>query len=88
MRIDWAKRLKELEQANARLKKLVADLSLDKAILKEVNRGKLLRRAKRCRAVGRVWPGLELRHGDGEDVGRTALKAYAILGSELCHIRE
>jgi transposase-like protein len=39
MRIDQAKRLKELEQENARLKKLVADLSLDNAILKEVNRG-------------------------------------------------
>jgi len=39
MRIDQAKRLKELEEENARLKKLVADLSLDNAILKEVNRG-------------------------------------------------
>ncbi len=39
MRIDQAKRLKELEQENVRLKKLVADLSLDNAILKEVNRG-------------------------------------------------
>jgi putative transposase len=39
MRIDQAKRLKELEQENIRLKKLVADLSLDNAILKEVNRG-------------------------------------------------
>jgi len=39
MRIDQAKRLKELEQENTRLKKLVADLSLDNAILKEVNRG-------------------------------------------------
>ena len=32
-----AKRLKELEQENLRLKKLVADLSLDNAILKDVN---------------------------------------------------
>jgi len=39
MRVDQAKRLKELEQENARLKKLVAELSLDNAILKEVNRG-------------------------------------------------
>jgi putative transposase len=39
MRGDQAKRLKELEQENIRLKKLVADLSLDNAILKEVNRG-------------------------------------------------
>ena len=39
MRVDQAKRLKELERENVRLKKLVADLSLDNAILKEVNRG-------------------------------------------------
>ena len=39
MRIDQAKRLKELEQENVRLKRLVADLSLDNAILKEANRG-------------------------------------------------
>jgi len=39
MRIDQAKRLKELELENARLKKLVAELSLDNDILKEANRG-------------------------------------------------
>ena len=39
MRVDQAKRLKELEQENARLKRLVADLALDNAILKEANRG-------------------------------------------------
>lgn len=39
MRVDQARRLKELEQENTRLKKLVADLLLDNAILKEVNRG-------------------------------------------------
>jgi len=38
--VHQAKRLKELEKENARLKKLVADLSLDISILKEVNRGK------------------------------------------------
>lgn len=36
MKVDQAKRLKELEAENTRLKKLVADLSLDKMILKEV----------------------------------------------------
>lgn len=35
-----AKRLKELEQENTRLKKIVADLSVDNAILKEVVEGK------------------------------------------------
>lgn len=39
MKIDQAKRLKEMEKENARLKKLVADLFLDNAILKEVSRG-------------------------------------------------
>ena len=39
MGIDQAKRLKELEKENARLKKLVADLSLDISILKEASRG-------------------------------------------------
>jgi putative transposase len=34
------KRLKELEKENIRLKKLVADLSLDNAILKDINLGK------------------------------------------------
>ena len=32
-----ARRLKELEKENARLKKLVADLSLDNALLKDLN---------------------------------------------------
>ena len=37
--LDQARRLKELEKENNRLKKLVADLSLDNAILKEVSSG-------------------------------------------------
>lgn len=37
MKVEQAKRLKELESENSRLKKLVADLSLDKEILKEIN---------------------------------------------------
>jgi len=39
MKIDQAKRYKELEQENVRLKKLVADLSLDNAMLKEISKG-------------------------------------------------
>ncbi len=39
MRVEQAKRLKDLEKENARLKKLVADISLDNAILKEAARG-------------------------------------------------
>ena len=39
LRIDQAKRLKSLEKENARLKKLVAEAELDKAILKEAASG-------------------------------------------------
>jgi len=41
MRINQAKRLKELEKENTRLKRLVADISLDNAILKDVAEGNL-----------------------------------------------
>lgn len=41
LRVDQAKRLKELEKENARLKRLVADLSLDNSILKDVASGNL-----------------------------------------------
>jgi putative transposase len=40
MPVDQVKRLKDLEKENTQLKKLVADLSLDKAILKEALEGK------------------------------------------------
>jgi putative transposase len=39
MKADDAKRLKELERENTRLKKIVADLTLDNDMLKELNRG-------------------------------------------------
>ena len=39
LKMDQAKRLKALEKENGRLKKLVADLSLDNQILKEVSSG-------------------------------------------------
>ena len=39
MRVEQARKLKELEKENVRLKKLVADLSLDNSILKEAARG-------------------------------------------------
>ena len=66
MKVEEAKRLKKLEQENKRLKKLVADLTLDKDILKEALDGKY--RARRsdgkrsntstkrrmCRSVGLV----------------------------------
>jgi len=39
LRVDQAKRLRELEQENTRLKKIVADQALDNLILKEVSKG-------------------------------------------------
>ena len=39
MKIDQAKKYKELERENARLKRLVADLSLDNSMLKEISEG-------------------------------------------------
>ena len=39
LRLDQAKRLKELERENTQLKKLVADQALDNALLKEVASG-------------------------------------------------
>ena len=41
LRVDQARRFKELEKENIRLKRLVADLSLDKAILKDATSGNL-----------------------------------------------
>jgi putative transposase len=39
LKVDQAKRLKELEQENAKLKRLVAELSLDKQVLQDIARG-------------------------------------------------
>lgn len=40
LKVDQAKRLRELEAENARLKRAVAELTVDKLILKEVAEGK------------------------------------------------
>jgi transposase-like protein len=39
LQVDQARRLKELEQENAKLKRLMADLSLDKLVLKDIASG-------------------------------------------------
>lgn len=41
MELDQAKRMKDLERENVRLKRLVADLSLEKQVLKDVASGNL-----------------------------------------------
>jgi transposase-like protein len=40
LKLDQARRLKELEKENGRLKRLLADAELDKAILREAASGK------------------------------------------------
>ncbi|MEN1705455.1 MAG: IS3 family transposase [Planctomycetota bacterium] len=54
LKTDQAKRFKDLERENARLKKLVAELSLDKAMLQDVAPGKLLSPRKTREAVHAV----------------------------------
>lgn len=39
LKLDQAKRLKELEKENSRLKRLVAELSLEKQVLRDVAQG-------------------------------------------------
>ena len=39
--LDQARRMKDLEKENARLKRLVADLSLEKQVLKDISSGNL-----------------------------------------------
>jgi len=53
IRIDQAKRLKSLEQENNRLKKIVADLTIDNSILKEVTRGEITKPDKKASGSSR-----------------------------------
>ncbi len=39
LKLDQAKRLKQLEHENAKLKRLVAELSLEKQVLKDISSG-------------------------------------------------
>jgi len=41
LELDQAKRMKDLEKENARLKRLVADLSIEKQVLKDIAEGNL-----------------------------------------------
>ncbi|MGZ9111909.1 MAG: IS3 family transposase [Rhodoplanes sp.] len=64
LEIDQAKRMKDLERENVRLKRLVADLSLEKQVLKDIAFGKLVSPERRRQAVERVRGkyGLSERH--------------------------
>ena len=65
LKLEQAKRLKELEKENTRRKRLVAELSLEKQVLRDVATGKLLSPERRRCAVERAWEqhGLSERHG-------------------------
>ncbi|MEH3123701.1 MAG: IS3 family transposase [Sphingomonas phyllosphaerae] len=54
LKVDQARRMKDLERENARLKKLVADLALDKAILQEASKPKFLSPSRRREAIEQV----------------------------------
>ena len=60
MNTTRARKLKELEKENLRLKKLVADLSLDNAILKEVLSKKVVSPDRRREAVKQVMEALQV----------------------------
>jgi putative transposase len=57
--VEQAKRLKELERENARLHRLVADLSLEKQVLKDVAQGNVVQ--PRATPAGRGWHSREVR---------------------------
>nr|WP_236552701.1 IS3 family transposase [Belnapia sp. F-4-1] len=54
LKLDQVKRLKELERENARLRKAVSDLTLEKVILKEAGHGKMVSPARRRTCVEHV----------------------------------
>ncbi|MBM6584497.1 IS3 family transposase [Microvirga sp. BT689] len=60
LKSDQVKRLKDLEAENARLRRAVADLTLDKQILKEAAFGKLLSPARRRACIAHVRSTLKL----------------------------
>ena len=59
LKTEQVKRLKELEMENSRLRKAVSDLTLDKLILQEAARGKLLSPARRRACIEQV---IEVMH--------------------------
>ena len=58
LKLEQAKRLKELERENARLRRLVADLSLEKQVLKDITAGTCKPRAT---PAGGHWHSREVR---------------------------
>ncbi|MGR3295979.1 MAG: IS3 family transposase [Candidatus Bathyanammoxibius sp.] len=86
MRVEQARRLKELEKENTRLKKLVADISLDNAILKEAAPGKLLSPSRRRQVVTRVREQIKVSERRAcrvlEQARNTQRRSHEISGEE------
>ena len=90
LQIDQAKRLKELEQENAKLKRLVANLSLDKLVLEDFARGNFeartdggVRSSMRARRIGSVsgeraiWRSSHAAHSAiGRHSGKTKMLSF------------
>nr|WP_245216996.1 IS3 family transposase [Neoroseomonas nitratireducens] len=70
LKLDQVKRLRELERENARLRKAVSDLTLEKVILKEAAFGKMVSPARRRACVEHVV----------REIGISERKACAVLG--------
>ncbi|WP_390890115.1 IS3 family transposase [Roseomonas mucosa] len=70
LKLDQVKRLKELERENARLRKAVSDLTLEKVILKEAAFGKVVSPARRRACVEHVV----------RELGVSERRACAVLG--------
>jgi transposase-like protein len=74
LKVDQAKRLRELETENARLKRAVAEITVDKLILKEVVEGKFQNLSRnRATRIERV------RLGRATHNGRAVVHASAVL---------
>ncbi|WP_257551614.1 IS3 family transposase [Sphingopyxis sp. DBS4] len=54
LKTDQARRMKDLEKENARLRRAISDLTLDKLILQEAAPGKLLSPARRRRCIDHI----------------------------------
>ncbi|WP_132470540.1 IS3 family transposase [Novosphingobium sp. ST904] len=54
LKTDQARRMKDLEKENQRLRRAISDLTLDKLILQEAAKGKLLSPARRRRCIDHV----------------------------------
>ncbi|MBU2083707.1 MAG: IS3 family transposase, partial [Alphaproteobacteria bacterium] len=70
LQVDQAKRMKDMEKENARLRRAVSDLTLDNQILQEVGAGKVLSPSRRRAAVDHVV----------EELGVSERRACRVIG--------